>query len=70
MSLVKKVAVTVVLSGLGLAAVYSYFQFYTDYYFPDRYEVAFGVFGYAVIGSVVVLLGVIVDHLIRRSRRG
>lgn len=66
MSIVKKLSFSLVCIGAALAIVFGYFQLNREYYFPARYEYAYGVMAWALILSAVGLVVVVATHFWRR----
>lgn len=57
-----KVTFTIAVCTASVYALSDYLRAHGDYYFPDRYETAWGYLGWAIILSVVALVSVIALH--------
>lgn len=69
MTLVNKIAITLLCASGAVVLVYSYFwAVRRDYYFPGRYEDAYQAIALTVLASILAVAWVISSHVMRRRK--
>jgi hypothetical protein len=69
MSLIKKLGIATMFIAATLAAMESFFRFVSPKYFAGRWEDSILLMGLFVIGSILLLAGVVVFHFIWRDHQ-
>ena len=69
MSLIKKLGIAALSSAATLTAMELFFRVVSPNYFAGRWEDSILLMGLFVIGSILLLAGVVVFHFVWRDRR-